>query len=135
MDKLPYTYTIEKKIYTASGLVEFWQVRSDGITRRVDENHWSVPAYKGKVETSYIDPPVDTRTNEEKREAEYSAELDPIIKKIVAYEIEMRYTDDPARKVQIEDEILKPLAADLIKKKKAIREKYVSALWKPKVLV
>jgi hypothetical protein len=74
---------------------------------------------------------VDTRTDEEKRQAKYQTELDPILAKIQFYEMEYDLEDDNTRKQEIKKDILDVLKADWKAKKKAIRAKYPTGLWKP----
>jgi len=124
-----------RKTYTDATGKNFYfeQVREDGMIRRVDPDYQGLIKFLDEfeiVEVPYI-APVDNRTDEEKRLAEYQTELDPILAKIQFYEMEYDLEDDNTRKQEIKRDILDVLKADWKAKKKAIRAKYPTGLWKP----
>jgi len=124
-----------RKVFTDSTGKNFYfeQVREDGMIRRVDPDYPGLVKFLDEFkikEIPYI-APVDTRTDEEKRQAKYQTELDPILAKIQFYEMEYDLEDDNTRKQEIKKDILDVLKADWKAKKKAIRAKYPTGLWKP----
>lgn len=126
------TYKAHEQSDGSRVYMEYWK---NGGMRPVDYNQddfvqWRIDNGVNVEIVPYVSP-VDTRTDEEKRLAEYQTELDPILAKIQFYEMEYALEDDNTRKQEIKKDILDVLKADWKAKKKAIRGKYPTGLWKP----
>lgn len=124
-----------RKVFTNETGKDFYfeQVREDGMVRRVDPDYPGLVKFLDDfeiVEVPFV-PVVDTRTDEEKRLADYQSLLDPISAKIQFYELEYELTDDNTRKQKIKQDILDVLKAEWKTKRDAIRSKYPTGLWKP----
>lgn len=128
------TYKAQEQSDGSRIYMEYWK---DGGCRPVDYNQddfvqWRIEKGINVKIVPYV-APVDTRTDEEKRLAEYQTKLDPILSKIQFYAMEYELEDEVIRKLEIKNDILDVLKADWKAKKKAIRDKYPTGLWKPTV--